>query len=391
MDGLELLSKIKSINSDTIVILMTAFGSVESAVEAMKNGAYDYIRKPFQFEEMLLLLERIKELRSIKQENIYLRSHFESKYDPGSIIGSSPTVQQIRESVKNIANSSTTVLITGETGTGKELLTNIIHFNSNRLNKPLIKVNCPVFSREIFESELFGHEQGAFTGAREKREGRFERADGGTVYLDDVEDIPMDLQVKLLRVLQEQEFERVGGNETIKVDVRIIASTKSDLKMLVKKGEFREDLYYRLNIFPIHLSPLRERIEDIPLLINYYFKKLLPEIGIKVHPEAMKYFKNYKWPGNVRELINIVERLILLYRGRDIDVSKVPLEVRQPESVIPEVDIGQEPLYDLMANIEANVIRQALQMSGDNQARAAEILNIPPSTLRSKMNKYGIN
>lgn len=391
MDGLELLSRIKQLQPDAQVIVMTAYSSVDSAVEAMKKGAYDYIAKPFKIDELFLRLERIAELRSVKQENRHLSSTLASHYTLNSFVGKSEAVQQIRELVETVADSPTTVLITGETGTGKELLANIIHFNSNRRTKPLVKVSCAVLSREIFESELFGHEKGAFTGAAQQKKGRFELADGGTLYLDDVDDIPLELQVKLLRVLQEQEFERVGGTQTIRVDVRVIASTKADLKKLVAEGKFREDLYYRLNVFPIHLAPLRERQEDIPLLVEHFCKEMAPESEIVFRPEVINCLTLYSWPGNVRELKNIVERLILLSRGEEVDLAKIPLEILEPDGVAPEVCIGRKPLNEVMEDIEVNLIRRALQISGWNQNRAAELLGLPPSTLRTKMSKYKIN
>ena len=391
MNGLELLDKIKSVKPETTVILITAFGSVDSAVEAMKNGAYDYITKPFKMDELLLVLERVKELHIIKKENVQLRSQFESKYSIDTFIGDDKTTQKMLELVRTVENRSTTILITGETGTGKELLANIIHYNGDRKKNPLIKVSCAVLSRDVFESELFGHERGAFTGAAKERIGRFEGADSGTIYLDDVEDIPIDMQVKLLRVLQEQEFERVGGNETIKVDVRVIASTKVNLKKLIREGRFREDLYYRLNVFPINLPPLWQRKEDIPELINYFVKQLRPELDIVILPEVMDCLKIYSWPGNVRELKNVVERLLLLSGGREIDLSLVPLEILQSDHSVPETILGQKPLHEMIMETEANLIYNALQKTNGSQARAAELLGIPPSTLRTKMNKHHKN
>ena len=388
MDGLELLSKIKSVKPNAIVIVMTAYGTVNSAVEAMKRGAYDYITKPFQIDEMLLVLDRIEEYQMMKQENIRLRSRLESQYSLDSFIGKGEHVLQIRDLVKTVAKTPTTLLVTGETGTGKELLANIIHYNSDRSSKPFIKTACAIFSRNIFESELFGHEKGAFTGAMKERKGRFEAADGGTIYLDDVDDIPLDLQVKFLRVLEEQEFERVGSNKTIKVNVRTIASTKTDLQKLVQEGRFREDLFYRLNVFPVHLSPLRERREDIPILVRHFTEQLAPVSKIRMSPDVMECLKCYHWPGNVREVKNIVERLILISHGQDIDVSKVQLEILNTTMMTPEICIGQKSLYEIMSDIELNVIRQALERSHGNQARAAEMLGLPPSTLRTKMNKY---
>ncbi len=392
MDGLELLARIKTVKPETCVIVMTAYSSVDSAIEAMKKGAYDYIAKPFKIDELLLILERIAELRFVKQENRQLRSQIESQYPLSAFVGSSPAVQQTLELVKTVADTNSTVLITGETGTGKELLANVLHYNSNRRDKPFVKVSCAILSREIFESELFGHEKGAFTGAQKARQGRFEMADGGSLYLDDIDDIPLDLQVKLLRVLQEQEFERVGSNQTRKIDVRVIASTKADLKMLVSEGKFREDLYYRLNVFPIHIPPLRERREDIPELVRHFAEQFSPKMSLHFEPAVLNCLSNYHWPGNTRELKNIVERLILLSRGQNIvDLAKIPVEILRPATVTPEVCLGQKPLDQLLAEIEQNLLTQALQMNNGSQVKAAEMLGIPPSTLRTKLNKYGLN
>ena len=390
MSGLELLRRVKSASPTTEVIMMTAYSSVETAVEAMKNGAYDYISKPFKIDELLIILRRIEDLQTVTRENRRLRSVVAGSYQSDAFIGKSPAAQQCLELVRTVANSQTTVLITGETGTGKELLTNVIHYQSNRSKKPLVKVSCAVLSREIFESELFGHEKGAFTGAVNQKRGRFELAQGGTLYLDDVDDIPLELQVKLLRVLQEQEFERVGSSQPVRADVRVIASTKKDLKELVSRGKFREDLFYRLNVFPIHLAPLRERREDIPLLIEHFCRMLAPEKEVNFQPEVLACLQNYHWPGNVRELKNIVERILLLSKDGQIEMSHIPLEILHSEQPIPENSLGTMPLDKMMAEIEANLIKSALLKCGGNQAKAAKLLRIPASTFRTKMVKYGI-
>ncbi len=390
MSGIELLNHIKKLKKETIVIVMTAYASINAAVDAMKKGAYDYIHKPFQIDELLLQIDRIKDLLRIKQENLMLRTQVESKYSLGSFVGESQSSVHLLELVNIISPKDTTVLITGETGTGKEHLTHILHQQSKRYNKSFIKVSCAILSREIFESELFGHEKGSFTGAMKDRKGRFEMADGGTLYLDDVDDIPLDLQVKLLRVLQEQEFERVGGNKTIKVDVRVIASTKADIMELVKMGKFRQDLFYRLNVFPIHIEPIRNRPEDIPGLINHFVKLFADEKNITVDEEAMDYLKNYSWPGNIREIKNISERLVLMANGNQIKASDIPLEIIKPSGPMPEISIGKKPLDDVLADVEISIILQALNQSHGNKAKAAEMLGIPASTLRSKINKYDL-
>ncbi|GAB4178683.1 MAG: sigma-54 dependent transcriptional regulator [Calditrichia bacterium] len=391
MDGFEVLRRVKQMNPDTYVLVMTAFGSIDSAVRAMKEGAYDYLTKPFEIDEIVFTLKRIAEVAEIKSENKILRSQLDSEFSLDSFVGKSQQVQQTLDLVKTVANTDTTVLITGETGSGKELLAHVIHHNSERRSKPLIKVSCAILSREIFESELFGHEKGAFTGAQKAREGRFEMANGGTIYLDDVDDIPMDLQVKLLRVLQEQEVERVGGNQTIKIDVRVIASTKADLKKLVKEGKFREDLYYRLNVFPINIPPLRNRKEDIPELITHFARQFSSEQELHFDERALQCLTGYHWPGNVRELKNIVERLLLLSKNRPkVDISLLPVEIVQPDLASPEICLGEKPLNQLMAEIEQNLIIRALKMNNGNQLKTSELLGIPPSTLRTKMNKYNI-
>jgi DNA-binding NtrC family response regulator len=390
MSGLELLSSLQLISPDTSVVVMTAYGSVDSAVEAMKKGAYDYITKPFKIDEMLLVLRRIAEFRSIKKDNARLRADITSKHGFETFVGKSVAVRETLDLVRTVADTATSVLITGETGTGKELLTNVLHYNSNRSKKPLVKVSCAALARDVFESELFGHEKGAFTGAEKTRAGRFEMADGGSLYLDDVDDIPLGLQVKLLRVLEEREFERVGGNETLEVDVRVIASTKADLSQLVREGRFREDLYYRLNIFPIRLAAVRERIDDIPLLIEHFCRQLCEDRQIHFRPEVLQCMAQYHWPGNVRELRNVVERLILLSREQEVELQQMPIEIIQPDTVTPELCIGQKPLDKILADIEANLIRQALRLSGGHQAKAAVSLGLPASTLRSKIEKYGL-
>lgn len=387
MNGLEFISRLKQIKPEVYVLLITAHATVDTAVEAMKLGAYDYISKPFSMEEMLLSIERIKELKSVKEENKQLRSQVRKKFDHSAFVGTGPEAQKVFDLVKIIAEKPTTVLITGETGTGKELLTNIIHFNSNRNNKPLVKVSCAILSREIFESELFGHVKGAFTGADTNKTGRFEMADKGTLYLDDIDDIPLDLQVKLLRALEESEIERVGSAETIKVNVRVIASTKKDLKQLVAEGRFREDLYYRLNVFPINLPPLRERPEDIAKLARHFVNEHSPGGQKKIDDEVIEIMKQYAFPGNVRELKNLMERLVLLSGEGNIIKNYLPMEVRFPGRPHTCFYFESKPLDEILKEVETNAIRDALLRSGGNKAKAAQILSIPASTLKSRIEK----
>ncbi len=390
MDGLEFLSKAKTLRPNTFVLLMTAFATVDTAVEAMKLGAYDYISKPFNIEELLLSIERIKEVKEVKDENRQLRTQVQKKFDTKTFIGRSTATKKVFDLVEIIANKNTTVLITGETGTGKELLTNIIHFNSNRREKPLVKVSCAILSREIFESELFGHEKGAFTGAEKQKIGRFELANSGTLYLDDIDDMPFDLQVKLLRALEEGEIERVGGTETIKIDVRVIASTKKNLKQMVADGEFREDLFYRLNVFPINLPPLRERPEDIELLAKHFINEFSQGVKIDMHPEALELIKRHPFSGNVRELKNLMERLVLLAKNNTIDKNILPIDVRFPGKQHTCFYFDNKPLDDILREVETNAISDALLRSGGNKAKAAQLLSVPASTLKSRIEKLGI-
>lgn len=390
MSGIEFLSKVRQRKPETFVLLMTAYASVSTAVEAMKLGAYDYISKPFSIEELLLSIERIKELRSVREENRELRKQVQSKFDTSSFIGQSSVTKQIFDMVGLVAEKTTTVLITGETGTGKELLTNIIHFNSDRKGGPLVKVSCAILSREIIESELFGHEKGAFTGADKMKTGRFEMAHKGTLYFDDIDDIPYDLQVKLLRALEEGEIERVGGTETIKIDVRVIASTKKDLKELVEQGKFREDLYYRLNVFPINIPSLRERPDDIEILIKHFVSEFSQGNKIEIDREALELLRHYPFAGNVRELKNLMERLVLLSKNGVIERDILPYEVRFPGKKHTCFYFGNKALNEILEEVETNAIMDALLRSGGNKAKAAKILDLPPSTLKSRIEKLGI-
>lgn len=390
MDGIELLKRIKQLKSETFVVVMTAFGSVNNAVDAMKLGAFDFLTKPFNNEEIFLIIDKIKELKSIKKENKILREKIEKKYDFSKFIGDEKANTELFKLIKIVADTDTSVVITGETGTGKELLTNIIHYNSNRIKKPFIKVNCAVLSKEIFESELFGHVKGAFTGAEYDKIGRFELANEGTIYLDDIDDVPIDLQVKLLRVLEEREIEKVGSAESIPIDVRLIASTKRDLKELVQEGKFREDLYYRLKVFPINLPPLRERKKDIKYLINFFIKKYSYVNKIDITPDAIEELVNYNWPGNIRELKNLMERLVLLSTNGEINKAIIPISITAPHFSDALTNISGKTLEQTVSDIEVSLIKKALNKANNNKTKAAEALGLPPSTLRTKMDKYGI-
>jgi DNA-binding NtrC family response regulator len=391
MNGLELLSKIKSIDPNVFVIMMTAFGSVETAVDAMKKGAFDYITKPFDKDELLLIIDKIKEIKSLQSKNLEYQNYFQDQFNFDAFIGKSNYVNELKETLKIISQSNSTVLITGETGTGKELIANLIHYNSPRKDKPLVKVSCGILSKEVIESELFGHEKGAFTGADKLRIGRFEKADQGTIYLDDIDDVPLEVQVKLLRVLQEQEIERVGSSEPIKIDVRIIASTKTDLSKLVKEGKFREDLFYRLNVLPIHLKPLRERKEDIVPLFNYFLNQFSYQKKYEVEDSVFEILKNYHWPGNVRELKNLTERLTILCYDCKISSSRLPQELFSTEMDYSQLISDQnKSLTEIVEEVEKKLIQNALLKTANNKAKAAELLGLPPSTLKSKIEKYEI-
>ncbi|OFX62288.1 MAG: sigma-54-dependent Fis family transcriptional regulator [Bacteroidetes bacterium GWA2_30_7] len=391
MDGISFLKEIKKIKEEIFVVIMTAFASYPTAVEAIKLGAYDFVTKPFDSEKILLIIERIKEVKLLKTENKSLRTQIQQIYDFSSFVGNSPEIKEVFNLVELVANSTSTVLIVGETGTGKELLTNIIHYNSNRKKESFVKVSCAILSKEIFESELFGHEKGAFTGAEKQKIGRFELANNGTLYLDDIDDIPIDLQVKFLRAIEQQEIERVGGSETIKINVRIIASTKVDLKELVKIGKFREDLFYRLNVFPINLPSLKERKSDIPLLINHFLQQLSPAKEIFVQPDVLTQLSNYEWKGNVRELKNITERLYLLSGSKnEINSSIIPQEILTNKINLENLNLENQSITDVLNDYEVSLIKNAINKFNGNKNKAAEYLGIPPSTLRSKLIKFNL-
>ncbi len=390
INGIEFLQKIKSFNEGIFVVLMTAFSTVSTAVEAMKLDAYDYIEKPFDNEKMLIIIDHILELKQVKDENRRLKTKLKQDYDFSSYVGESKRVDELFDLIKIVSQKSTSVLLVGETGTGKELLTNIIHYNSNRSKKPLVKVSCAILSREIFESELFGHVKGSFTGATSDKIGRFEMANGGTLYLDDIDDVPLDLQVKLLRALEEREIERLGDNKVIKVDIRLIASTKKDLRKMVDEGKFREDLFYRLNIFPIQLPSLRERPEDIVRLVKHFVSVYSDDSEKQIDDEVFEILKKYPFPGNVRELRNLAERLTLLSTDNKIDKKIIPHEIKFPGFKPTYFSFENKTLNDILEEVERNAITAALDKAQSNKAKAAELLGLPASTLKSKIAKYNM-
>ena len=397
LSGIELLGELKRLYPDLPVIMMTAYGTVEKAVAAMKTGAFDYILKPFKNEELLVTITRALEHHRLIQQNRMLLQDLDKKYGAPNIVGESKAMREILALVKRVATSRATVLVSGESGTGKELVARAIHQQSPRAGKTFVSVNCAALTETLLESELFGHERGAFTHAVAMRKGRFELADGGTLFLDEVAEMSPALQVKLLRVLQEMEFERVGGNKTIKVDVRLVAATNRDLKVEVEEGRFREDLYYRLNVVHLHILPLRDRPEDIPLLATHFLRKYAQENArgeIHPSPEAMKLLLQYAWPGNVRELENVMERAVILCSQNLISVNDLPRELAGEIRGEPSrLDIDrfvplQTPLPEALEQIEELMIRRALERSSHVQVRAAELLGITKSLLQYKLKKY---
>jgi len=386
LDGLGLLKRIKEHSPETIVIMMTAYGSIDTAVRAMKLGAYDYITKPFLAEELQLIIQKGLEFKALKKEIILLRKELSRKYGLDKIVGKSQPMQEIFGLIENISNANSTVLIQGESGTGKELIAEAIHHASSRKNKPLIKISCMALAESILESELFGHEKGAFTDAISQRIGRFEQADGGTLFFDDIDDMSNAVQLKLLRVIQEREFERVGGSKTIKIDVRIIAATKKDLKEAVSKGAFREDLYYRLNVIPIVIPPLRHRKEDILLLVNHFLLKFNTETkkNITISEQALQQLFNYDWPGNIRELENMVERLLAVSSKDTITPADLPEHVSEKKKWLPN------SLNTVVDEAEKEHIVKVLESTKWQKTLAAAILEISTKTLWQKIKKYNI-
>jgi DNA-binding NtrC family response regulator len=381
---------------DLIAIIITGYGTVKDAVDAIKQGAADFISKPFQFDELLHVIESSLEQRRLRSENAYLRAQLEERYRLDGIIGRSSAMRDLFHLLETVAQSSSTVLITGETGTGKELAAKAIHHNSPRRAQRFVAINCSAIPETLLEAELFGHVRGAFTGAVATRQGRIEQAHKGTLFLDEIGTMSAPLQAKLLRVLQEREVERVGDSHPIRVDVRIIAATNSDLRKMVADGEFREDLYYRLNVIPVHVPPLRERREDIPVLMRHFVERLCadqvpPRTPPAVAQDAMRALMAYSWPGNVRQLENVAERAIALTPGRpQIDLPDLPAEIQQIEAVAPSPTVFPDDGVDLEAHIngiELALIRESLERTGGNKRRAAELLKIKRTTLVEKLKR----
>jgi len=396
--GVELLEEMLLRYPETIGIIITGYGTIETAVSAIKKGAYNYLAKPFKLVELPIMVRKGLKERQLRFENQYLKKQLNERYGFSNIIGTGRAMNRIFELVDTIAGLNSTVLIQGETGTGKELIAKAIHFNSPRKDQKMVSINCGAIPENLLESELFGHVKGAFTGAVQTRIGRFEQASGGSIFLDEIGNMPLALQVKLLRVLQEREFERVGGNTTVKIDVRIIAATSSNLEQMVEEGTFREDLFYRLNVIPINLPPLRERREDIPLLVQRFIGHFCEthKLDLKtVSPQVMKALMAYEWPGNIRQLENIVERMVALTGNRPaILPADLPSEIHSRESLslTPLIEIPEEGInfQNVVTDMERELILQSLRRTNGNKKLAAKLLNLKRTTLIEKIKRIGL-
>jgi two-component system NtrC family response regulator len=393
MSGMDLLRRIRAEYPDVLVVMLTAFGTVESAVEAIKAGAYDYITKPVHPDELEMVARRCLDHLQLVEENRALRSSLDQKYGFESIIGRSNSLLYVLDMAARAAQTDATVLIHGETGTGKELLAKAVHFNSSRREKPFVTINCGAIPRELLESELFGHVKGSFTGAVTHRKGKVESADGGTLFLDEIGEMPLELQVKLLRLIQQGEIEKVGAPSATTVNVRIIAATHRNLQAMNEDGTFREDLYYRLSVIPLELPPLRERSDDIPQLVQHFFSKLKQKHGrndLVLPISLMPYFSNYRWPGNIRELENIIERLVVLTPGNEISLGHLPTFLRREHPSADALNIDLPPQGISLEAIEKELILKALEKFKWNQTHAAKYLDISRKTLIYRMEKHGI-
>lgn len=393
--GIDLIREARALNPSLSCIVMTGYGSIASAVETMKAGAFHYITKPFELDDVNHIIEKALENARLQEQNLILQRQVKTRYGFENIIGASDEVNEVLRLVRQVADTDSTVLILGESGTGKELVARAIHYNSRRAHRSLVPVNCGAIPENLLESELFGHMKGSFTGAVNSKIGRFEMANGGTIFLDEIGDMSLRLQVKILRVLQEKKFEPVGSTKTVEVDVRVIAATNQNLEKMVEKGEFREDLYYRLNVIPVHVPPLRQRICDIPILTDYFVKHFSDTNNLpapRLSELIMKLFMNYRWPGNVRELENTVERLVVLRPGKDIGDEDLPekfLEVdtavmRHTSFPIPEDGISLKRVVD---DFENTLILKALEKTGWNKNKAANLLKLNRTTLVEKIKK----
>lgn len=394
LSGIDVLEQVKKINPEISFVIVTAYGTVENAVKAMQLSAFDYISKPVDLDELDLMIERIIEYKNLKSENQLLKTQLREKHKISSIVFQSQKMEEVINVAARVAESKATVLITGENGTGKEVLAKGIHYLSSRRDAPFVAVNVPALTETLLESELFGHEKGAFTGADKMKKGRFEIAHGGTIFLDEVGDIPQSIQVKLLRVLQEHQFERVGGTERIDIDVRIIAATNKDLDQKIKDGTFREDLYYRLNVVSINIPPLRQRREDILPMIESFIEKYCKENNkkekLEISKEAADVLMKYNYPGNVRELENIIERAVVLTRGKVITLNDLPMNIKGFKEERTLAAFGEGSLTEQVEALEKQLIYDALLESDGNQTKAGKLLGLTERNLRYKLKKYNI-
>jgi len=397
LGGMDILTYLVRHQPECSCIIITGYGTIQNSVAAMRLGAYDYLCKPVDPQELKLVVARALDHRRLKRENLQLKKQLHKRYGFANIVGNSEAITQVFELIKKVADTDSTVLILGESGTGKELINRAIHYNSLRREGPLIPVNCAAIPEELLESELFGHERGAFTHAIRTRIGRFEQANGGTIFLDEIADMSPSLQVKILRVLQDRSFERIGGVKTIKVDIRVIAATNQNLEEMVRRSRFREDLYYRLNVIPIKVPPLRDRVADIPLLVQHFlheFSRKKKKPIKRLCPQAMDLLLRYPWPGNIRELENLIERLVILSEGEEVQVSELPERFRanpQAPSVKPQ-EISDQGIHLTAAvqEFERDLILKALDKSNWVKSRAAQLLNLNRTTLLEKMKKQNI-
>jgi two-component system response regulator HydG len=393
MGGIEALKEIKAISPAIPIIIMTAYASVGTAVEALKAGAYDYLTKPLDIEELKILVAKALRFHQLEQDNIYFKERLNDRFDFSNILGRSPAMKQLFETMALVAPSEATVLIVGESGTGKELIANAVHQNSPRKDRPLIKVNCAALPETLLESELFGHEKGAFTGAIARKQGRFQLAHRSSIFLDEIAEMAPATQAKILRVLQEREFEPVGSSQTIKVDCRVIAATNKNLEEQIHAGRFREDLYYRINVVLLPVPALRERREDIPLLADFFLKQYAEKNQRAIEgftPRAVDLLMRYDWPGNVRELENVVERAVIMSRGEMITPLEFPADLQKLDTELAAVPVEVTPGRSLK-EVEKALILQTLEQTGGNRTHAAKILGISRRTLQLKLKEYGIN
>jgi DNA-binding NtrC family response regulator len=386
MDGLAFIEKIRAQNTHTPVIVMSAFGTIENAVEAMKKGAVDFIPKPFSLDHLTVVVEKALEVRKLRDENRELREALGQKYQFANIIGHSRPMQEIFATIMRVAPTRATVLLAGESGVGKDMIARAIHHHSPRRDKPFVKINCTALPENLMESELFGYEKGAFTGANISKPGKFEAADSGTVFLDEIGDVPPSIQVKLLNVLQERQIERLGSNKVLQVDVRVIAATNVDLRAALEQGTFREDLYYRLNVVPLNIPPLRERKEDIPYLVEHFAKKF----GGDISEGAMERLMSYHWPGNVRELENVVERSILLAQGPRVEASDIRIDTAHRSRASATSGDNFLPEGMTLDDYEQSLIREALKRADGNKSHAARLLGLTRNALRYRLAQMGI-